>query len=257
LGVQSALVYHRDEHGTTVGINNELSGTGILYEDTNCQFYSEAFILLPESDGYTNTTPTSNQVLPPHLPELISSVEQHQIVQDSQQTHRTLAALETITRRSSPANQQPYVELRDLLENIATDNAEAYETAWLYGLVIFSIFLSLGLLILKYWQRPVAKTSQKTLPCITDQRPNHSHVIAAHFGPGPGPGCEACRNVAAITMRRCRRKGKRNLPAWRWVSPFRTPFYHCTRNQPDRRLLLQPSLIPTPSECSSLSPGKS
>jgi hypothetical protein len=42
-----------------------------------------------------------------------------------------------------------------------------------------------------------------------------------------------------------------------WVSPFRTPFYHCKRNQPGRRLLLQPPLLPTPSEYSSLSPGKS
>jgi hypothetical protein len=110
------------------------------------RFYSEAFILLLVSDCYTNITPTSNQVLPPHMPELIPSEEQHQIAQDSQQTHRALAALEVNTRRSSPANQQSYVLLRDLLETIATDNAEAYETTWIYGLVIFSILLSLGLL---------------------------------------------------------------------------------------------------------------
>jgi hypothetical protein len=32
-------------------LNIELSHTGILKEDINCEFYSEAFILLPVLDG--------------------------------------------------------------------------------------------------------------------------------------------------------------------------------------------------------------
>jgi hypothetical protein len=46
--------------------NIELSHTGILKEDTNCQFYSEAFILFPVSDGDTNVSLASSQVLPSH-----------------------------------------------------------------------------------------------------------------------------------------------------------------------------------------------
>jgi hypothetical protein len=92
---------------TTTSSSIELTSTGILDEDTNCQFYSEDFILLPVSDGYTNVSLTSSQVLPPHRPELITPEEHNQITYNEQQTHRALASLETIARRSSPVNQQP------------------------------------------------------------------------------------------------------------------------------------------------------
>jgi hypothetical protein len=49
-------------NGTTHNI--ELSYTGMLKEDINYQFYSEAFILLPVSDGYANVTLASSQVPP-------------------------------------------------------------------------------------------------------------------------------------------------------------------------------------------------
>jgi hypothetical protein len=99
-------------NGTTTSTSIELMGTGILYENTNCQFYSEAFILLPVSDGYTNFSLTSSHVVPPRLPDLISHQEYDQISYDGEQTNRTLAALEAVARRSSPADQRPYVELR-------------------------------------------------------------------------------------------------------------------------------------------------
>jgi hypothetical protein len=38
---------------------------GMLKEDINCQFYFEAFILLPVSDGDTNVSLTNSQVLTP------------------------------------------------------------------------------------------------------------------------------------------------------------------------------------------------
>jgi hypothetical protein len=89
-------------------------------------------------------------VLPPHLPELITPEEHNQITYE-QQTHRALASLETIARLSSPVNQQPYVELRDLLETISSDEAETNQTVWLYALLILSILLSVIVLTLKYW----------------------------------------------------------------------------------------------------------
>jgi hypothetical protein len=86
--------------------NLELSHTDIFTEGTHCQFYTEAIILLPVTDGYTNVSLSGSRVLPPHLPELISPQEHDQIKHDEARTHRALAALETIARRSSPANQQ-------------------------------------------------------------------------------------------------------------------------------------------------------
>jgi hypothetical protein len=126
----------------------ELTNTGILDEDTNCQFYSEAFILLPVSDGHTKVSLTSSQVLPPHLPELISPEEHDQIAYDEQQRHRALTALETIARWSSPVNQQPYVELRDLLNTISSDEAKTNQAIWLYALLTLSIFLPFVVLTL-------------------------------------------------------------------------------------------------------------
>jgi hypothetical protein len=98
---------------------------------------------------------TSSQVLPPYLPEPFSPEKHDQIAYDEQQTHRALAALETIARRSSPVNQQPYVELRDLLETISSDEAETNQAIWLYALLALSIVLPLIVLTLRYWQRPV------------------------------------------------------------------------------------------------------
>jgi hypothetical protein len=92
--------------GTTRSSNIELSNTGILQEDINCQFYSEAFILLPVPDGYTNMSLTGSQVQPPHLSELMSLEERRQItyVYDEMQTRRILAALENVARRISHVN---------------------------------------------------------------------------------------------------------------------------------------------------------
>lgn len=158
-------------NGTTQSFNLELSHTGILTEGTHCQFYSEAVILLPVTDGYTNVSLTGSQVLPPHLPQLISPQEDDQITHDEAQTHRELAALETIARRSSTVNQQPYVDLRDLLESMSTDGAMTSHTTWLYALPTFSIILTLVVLTTKYWHQHVLIMFRKFLPFRTEQRP--------------------------------------------------------------------------------------
>jgi hypothetical protein len=78
-------------NSTTQRFNIQLS-TGILDEVTNCQLYvySEAFILLPVSYGYTNVSLTSGQVLPRHLPQLISPKEYNQITYNEKRTYRIL-----------------------------------------------------------------------------------------------------------------------------------------------------------------------
>ena len=163
-------------NGTTQSFNIELSHTGILMDDIHCQFYSEAFILLPVSDGYTNVSLTSNQVLPPHLPELMSPEERRQITHDELRTRRALAALETVARQSSHVNQQPYVELRDLLDTVSTDGAMTSQVTWLYMLFAFAIILPFVILTLKYWRRPITLLIRRVLPCTTDQRPYASQT---------------------------------------------------------------------------------
>jgi hypothetical protein len=96
----------------------------ILYEGINCQFYPETFILLPVSEGYTNVPRTSSQMLPPHLTEPIPPEEHNQMTCVEQHTYRTLAASQTVVRRSSHVNQQ----LRDLLEAMSTDGSMTNQT---------------------------------------------------------------------------------------------------------------------------------
>jgi hypothetical protein len=88
--------------------------------------------LLPVSDGFTNVPLANCQVLPPHPPELMSPEERQQITYDGLQTRRTLAALETVARRSSHVNQHSYVELRDLLDTMSSDGAKTSQATWLY-----------------------------------------------------------------------------------------------------------------------------
>jgi hypothetical protein len=139
-------------NGTNQSSTLKLSQTGTLTDDTHCQFYSEAFVLLPVSDGYTNVTITTSHVLLPHLPELISPQEYDQIMHDEARTHRTLAALEIIARRSSPAKQQPYVELRELLPTMSSEEVATSQITWVSALIIISIFLTFAVLTSRCWQ---------------------------------------------------------------------------------------------------------
>jgi hypothetical protein len=58
--------------GTTWSLNLESSNIDILIESIHCQSYAEDFILLSVMDRYINVSLSGNQMLPPHLPELIS-----------------------------------------------------------------------------------------------------------------------------------------------------------------------------------------
>jgi hypothetical protein len=52
-------------NGTTRSNDIMLTGAGILQEDTNCQYFSESFILLPVTDSYTNFTLTVGHIVAP------------------------------------------------------------------------------------------------------------------------------------------------------------------------------------------------
>jgi hypothetical protein len=159
-------------NGTTQGSTLKLSHTGTLTEDTHCQFYSEAFVLLPVSDGYTNVTITGGHVVLPHLPELISPEENHQILYKEARTHRTLPTLENIAQRGLPTKQQSLIELRELLATITSEPITTNQFTWVYALSIFSIILSLIVLTSRYWHGPILTLLLKMFPWLTEQRPS-------------------------------------------------------------------------------------
>jgi hypothetical protein len=128
-------------NGTTQGSTLKLSHTGTLIEDTHCQFYSEAYVLLPVSDGYTNVTITGSRVVLPHLPELISPEENHHIPYEARK-HRTLETLENIAQRGLATKRQSYIELRELLATINSEERTTNQFTWAYVLSIISIILS-------------------------------------------------------------------------------------------------------------------
>jgi hypothetical protein len=157
---------------TTQSSTLTLSNTGTLTEDTHCQFYSEDFVLLPVSNGYTNVTITGSQVFLPHLPELMSPEENHQIQYDEARTHRTLASLENIARRNSPTKQQSYIELRELLATISSEETATNQFTWVYTLIILSIVLSFIALTSRYCQRSLLTMIHGIFPCPIKQRPS-------------------------------------------------------------------------------------
>jgi hypothetical protein len=124
--------------------------------------------LLPVSDGYTKVTITGSQVTLPHLPELISPEENHQLLFDEARTHLTLATLETIARRSSPTKQRSYVELRDLLATISSEETTSNQTTLVYALITFSIILSFVVLT----SRPFLTLFHKIFPWQNVRRPS-------------------------------------------------------------------------------------
>jgi hypothetical protein len=125
-----------------------LTGAGILQEDTNCQYFLEAFILFSAADSCTNVTLTAGHVVTPDLPELISPKENHQLEEYGQETNATLRTIESLMRRDTSTNQQKYVELSHLLQTIE------HSTNLLIVMITF--------LTLKYWPRLRGTTAPRS-----------------------------------------------------------------------------------------------
>jgi hypothetical protein len=53
----------------------EIEGVGMLYVEESCQVFSEGFLLLSTTSGYTNYTLTPGQVVIPELPALLTEEE--------------------------------------------------------------------------------------------------------------------------------------------------------------------------------------
>ena len=81
-------------NGTIKSFDLEIEKTGILYEEDNCQVFSEHFLLLSTASGYTNFTLTRGQVVVPELPDLLTEEETQVLVRHQDETDRTLGALD-------------------------------------------------------------------------------------------------------------------------------------------------------------------
>jgi hypothetical protein len=115
--------------------------------------YSETFVLLPVSDGYTNVSITNDQVFQPNLPKLISLEENQQIQIEESRTQQTLATLEGIARRGTSSGSNSYVELRELLATLTSDKNGTHQLNWIHVLIASNIILWLIVLVSYDWTR--------------------------------------------------------------------------------------------------------
>jgi len=115
-------------NGTIKSADLEIKGTGILYEEENCQVFSERFLLLSMASGYMNFTLTRGQVVIPELLDLVTEEETRGLEHHQDQTDRTLGALDALMTRSFTTRQEREVNLRDLLDNLEHNTYEKATT---------------------------------------------------------------------------------------------------------------------------------
>jgi hypothetical protein len=151
-------------NGTSTTKDLVLTGSGILQEDANCQYFSEDFILLPVTDSYTNFTLTLGHVVAPDLPELISPEENHQLKEYSEEANSTLGTLESLMRRDTSSNQQKYVELGHLLQAVEQKRTLKNTNTWFIFNIVILLILIIVSLTLKYWKRLRGTSCTRMIP---------------------------------------------------------------------------------------------
>jgi hypothetical protein len=63
-------------------------------------------------------------------------------------------------------------------------NAKSGETVWVYALVTLCILLSIAILTVKCWRRPLKAISQKYIPCLADRQRGFSQALDDELTPG-------------------------------------------------------------------------
>jgi hypothetical protein len=171
-------------------------------EDTHCQMYSEAFILLPVSDVMTNVTITTSQVFLPRLPELMSPEENDQIRHDESRTQLMLPTLEEIARRNSPASPRLHVDLRELLYTMTNDEPVITQFMWIYVLIALNVVLLFITIVFYHWSRSFLIRTYKFLSCYGNRQPSSGlttiQMDLSNEGVDLGTlNCPRCANVTA------------------------------------------------------------
>jgi len=123
--------------------------------EDGCQVFSESFLLLSTTSGFTNFTLIPGQVVAPELPNLLSE-EESQVLQ-SHQDHAdgTLGALDALMTRSLTAEQQRELSLRDFLNTMQQDQHEHHYYKWIIAALALILIVPLLYLTSKCWRRPL------------------------------------------------------------------------------------------------------
>jgi hypothetical protein len=191
-------------NGTTRSSTMYLSHTDNLMEDTHCQMYSEAFILLPVSDVMTNVTITTTQVFLPRLPELMSPEENDQIRHDESRTQLMLTTLDGIARRNSPASPRSHVDLRELLSTMTNDGPVITQFMWIYVLIALNVILLFITIVSYHWSRSFLIRTYNFLSCSANRQPSSGlttiQMDLSNEGVDLGTlNCPRCANVTAAS----------------------------------------------------------
>jgi hypothetical protein len=137
------------------GTDVEIEGTGILHVKDNCQVFSENFLLLSTTSGYTNFTLTPGKVVIPELPNLLTEEETQVLESHQDQADGTLGALDALMTRSPTAGQQREISLRDLLTEIQHSQSERHHYHWLIAVITLILVILILCLTSKYWRPPL------------------------------------------------------------------------------------------------------
>jgi len=140
-------------NGTMRGTDLDLKGAGILNVEENCQVFSENFLLLPTTNGYSNFTLTSGQVVIPELPDLLTEEETQVLAGHQSQADGTLDALDALMTRGLTAGQQHEISLRDLLSDVRRDQHEKRHYNWAVASVALILIILLVYLTSRYWRQ--------------------------------------------------------------------------------------------------------
>jgi hypothetical protein len=131
-----------------------IKGVGILYVEESCQVFSEGFLLLSTTIGYTNYTLTQKQVVIPELPALLTEEETQVLVGNQDQTDGTLGALDALMAKRLAVGQQNEVNLRDLLTDLQLNQRERKTYRWVDALIALTLSILLAYLTSKCWLQP-------------------------------------------------------------------------------------------------------
>jgi hypothetical protein len=147
-------------NGTIKSFDLEIEGTGILYEEDNCQVFFEHFLLLSTASGSTNFTLTSGQVVVQELPDLLTEEETQVLVRHQDETDRTIGALDALMR-SFTRRQQSEVNLRQLLDDLEHTHYEKNHYKWIIAAIAVTLILVISYVTSKFWRRPLLKLASR------------------------------------------------------------------------------------------------
>jgi len=140
-------------NGTMRSTDLDLMGAGTLCVEENCQVFSESFLLLPTTNGYSNFTLTSRQVVIPELPDLLTKEEAQVLGGHQNQADGTLDALDALMTRGLTAGQQHEISLPDILSYVRRDQHDKRHYNWAVASVAVILIILSVYFTSRYWRQ--------------------------------------------------------------------------------------------------------